>query len=211
MDATEVTIRDVREVGPGTIALDVATPNGFDALPGQFVLVRATPDDEEIARHYTISSPTVAETFEITIGVDPDGDLTPWLAAREPGDTVRIEGPFGNVTYDAADDGDVVAIGGGPGIGPAIGVGEAAMDAGHSVAVVYEADDPAHADRLDALASRGGTVHVVGEDDLAEAVASVATTGQVYVFGFQTFVDRVLPVLEEAGVDPANARVESFG
>jgi len=39
----------------------------------------------------------------------------------------HIEGPFGRITYDGAD--DVVAVAGGPGIGPSVAVAEAAHDA----------------------------------------------------------------------------------
>ena len=153
MDATDVTVRSVRSVGPDTIAIELEAPPEFDALPGHFVLLRATVDGEEVSRHYTLSSPGVDDTFEITVGVDPTGDLSPWLADREPGDAVTVEGPFGTVVYDPETDGDVVAIGGGPGVGPAVAVGEAAATAGNSVSVVYEDDQPVHEARLAALAS----------------------------------------------------------
>lgn len=220
MGATEVAVRGVRHVGPDTVALDLETPPGFDALPGQFVLLRADVDGEEYARHYTVSSPTVGETFEITVGVDPEGDLSPWLAGREPGDVVRLEGPFGTISYDAAADGDAVVLAGGPGVGPAVGVGEAAVAAGNEVAIVYEDDAPAHEDRLAALARAGADVTVLTEGDgLVDAVAGVVDRArgadgppaEVYVFGFREFIDRVLPGLEAAGVDPHDAQIENFG
>ncbi len=241
MESTRVTIREVRTVGPDTVALELETPEGFDALPGQFVLLRADVggdaedgtngggdgDAGEVARHYTLSSPGVDETFEITVGIDPEGDLSPWLADREPGDVVEVEGPFGEVTYDPGMDGDVVVVAGGPGVGPAVGVGEAAAVAGNDVAVVYEDDRPAHEDRLAALSVAGADVTVVtdghpdaaggdpGTDDRLEAAvrraAADARTDEVYVFGFRSFLDRALPALEAAGVDPGAANVENFG
>lgn len=209
MDAT-VTVRAVRSVGPNAVALELATPEGFTALPGQFVLVRATVDGEEIARHYTLSSPTVGETFELTVGVDPDGDLSPWLADLTAGDELDIEGPFGDVAYD--DDGDVVVLAGGPGVGPAVGIAERARERGHAAAVVYRDDAPIHEDRLAALAAGGADVAVLGDDDsLAPAVARVADDGDIYVFGFRAFVDDALAAVEAAGGDPDAAAVESFG
>ncbi|AGN00478.1 flavodoxin reductase family protein [Salinarchaeum sp. Harcht-Bsk1] len=210
MNATQVTVRDVAEVGPDTIAMTLATPDGFDADPGEFVLVRATVDGEELARHYTLSSPTVDDTFEITVGIDPDGDLTPWLAEREPGDTLSVEGPFGTVTYEG--DGDVVVLAGGPGVGPAVGIGERARSADHDAAIVYLDGTPAHETRLSTLSNAGASVTVANdEDSFTAAVADVADVGQVYVFGFKEFCELSLDALEAAGVDPDDALVESFG
>lgn len=212
MEGTPVAVEAVREVGPDTIALELATPAEFDASPGEFVRLRAVVDDEEIARYYTLSSPSVDETFEITVGVDPDGDLTPWLADRDRGDTVHIEGPFGQVAYEG--DGDVVTVAGGPGVGPAVAIAQAAHDAGHDAAVIYQTDEPAHTDRLEDLEAAGASVTVVDEDDdaaLAEAVTTHLEDGQCYVFGFETFVTTVADAIEAAGGDPDDALIESFG
>jgi len=210
MEPTDVAVRDVRTVGPDTVAMTLSTPAGFEANPGEFVLVRASVDGEEIARHYTLSSPTVDDTFEITVGVDPDGDLSPWLADREPGDELSIEGPFGNLAY--AGDGDVVVLAGGPGVGPAVAIAERAHDAGHDAAVVYLDDAPAHEARLSALATGGADVAIASDADaFADGVGRVADAGQVYVFGFQAFCEQALDALEAAGADPDDAAVESFG
>lgn len=210
MDATQVQVRDAREVGADTVAIELETPDGFDADPGEFLLVRATVEGEEIARHYTLSSPRVGETFEITVGVDPEGDLTPWLADREAGDELTIEGPFGTIAYQG--DGDVLVLAGGPGVGPAVGIAERALGAGHDAAIVYLNDEPAHEGRLAALAAAGAAVHVVGDDEaFADGVAAVAGTGTPYVFGFKDFCEAALDALEAAGVDPDSAEVESFG
>ncbi|WP_435360828.1 ferredoxin--NADP reductase [Haloarchaeobius sp. DFWS5] len=212
MDETTVSVAAVRSVGSDTIALDLETPDGFDALPGQFVLLRAEVDGEEMNRYYTLSSPTVDETFEITVGVDPDGDLSPWLADLDTGAEVRIEGPYGEVCYD--DEGDVVVVAGGPGVGPAIAIAERAVEHGHAATVVYQDDDPAHEDRLDALADAGSEVFIFADDaddELAEAVGAAAEDGDVYVFGFKEFCQLAVDALEAAGLDADEANVESFG
>lgn len=211
METTELAVRAVRSVGPDTIALDLESPARFDALPGQFVLVRAELDGEEYSRYYTISSPDVEETFEITVGIEPEGDLSPWLAALEAGDVIRVEGPFGNISYDATADGDVVVLAGGPGVGPAVGVAEAALAAGNSVAVVYRDDAPAHEDRLAQLAAGGADVAVVSNGQFADGVARVYDRGTVFVFGFRDFCDDALSAIDAAGGDSDAAQVESFG
>ncbi len=212
MDRTDVTVQSVTDVGPGTVAIDLEAPADFEALPGQFVLLRATPEDEEIARHYTLSRPPENGTFEITVGVDPEGELGPWLAGLEGGETVAIEGPYGQITYEG--DRDVVAIAGGPGVGPAVSIAEAAHDAGHGAVVIYAADDPAHRERLEALAADGADVtllEAVDESGLEEAIATHLEDGRIYAFGFDGFVTRVADAIDAHGGNPDDARIENFG
>lgn len=209
MDPTEVVVESVEQVGQKTVAITFASPDGFDADPGQFVLVRATLDGEDLARHYTISSPTVEETTELTVGIDPDGDLSPWLAGLDPGDTIKIQGPYGEIYHEA---GDAIALAGGPGIGAAVAVAERALDTGGSATVVYQPEsDPAHRDRLLGIVERGGTVHVVAEDEAFQsAVAAVLDDAQVYVFGFRPFVEAARDAIEAGGGDPEAAAYEPF-
>jgi ferredoxin-NADP reductase len=212
MEGTPVTVESVSEVGPDTVALELETPAGFDALPGQFVLLRARPNDEEITRHYTLSSPSVGETFELTVGIDPDGDLSPWLAGLEGGETVHVEGPFGRITYAGAD--DIVAVAGGPGVGPAVAIAEAAHEAGHDAVVIYRDDEPAHRERLEALEDAGATVVVLegdANDELAAAIEAHRDDGQLYAFGFDEFVTFVAETVADAGGDPDEALIENFG
>ncbi|QFU83653.1 ferredoxin--NADP reductase [Natronorubrum aibiense] len=221
MEGTPVTVESVREVGPGTVALELETPDGFDAAPGQFVLLRAVPwdvadeevdDDDVVMRHYTLSSPAVDETFELTVGIDPDGDLSPWLADLEGGEIVHIEGPFGTITYER--DTDVVAAAGGPGVGPAVAIAEAAHESGHGAVVIYQDDEPAHRDRLETLEEAGANVVLLESDDddgLADAIETHLEDGQLYAFGFESFVTTVADAIEDAGGDPDEALIENFG
>lgn len=211
MDHT-VTVQSVEDVGPDTVALEFETPPAFEADPGQFVALTVEFDGEEVKRFYTLSSPSVDETFEITVGVDPEGDLSPWLAACDPGDTVPMDGPFGSIAYEG--DGDVVAVAGGPGIGPAVAIAEAARESGHEATVIYQDDEPAHRERLEALGSSGADVTIVDDDDedgLADAVGVAPEDGQVYAFGFEEFVHAVTDAIEAAGGDPDEALIENFG
>lgn len=215
MDEYEVVVAGVRDVGQDTIAIDVETPAGFDALPGQFVVVQAPVDGELVDRYYTISSPNTDESFEMTVEIDPDGDVSPWLADLAAGDELSMKGPLGETCYD--DDGDVLAVAGGPGIGPAVAIAERAVEHGHEVALVYEDDGFAHEDRLDALADAGATVELLDEtaadreDALVDAVTEHASVGDAFVFGFADFCKTVQDALLDAGVDEDAVHVESFG
>ena len=213
MEPTRTRVRDNRAVGPDTVALDLETPDGFDARPGQFVKLSLDVDGERRSRFYTLSSPAVEDTFEVTVSVDPDGDVAPHLADLEAGDAVTMTGPFGNAHYEGEPRTAVLA--GGPGVGPAIGIAERTLEDGGEAAVVYRDDEPVHEDRLDALRESGAVVHVIGEDgDLTDpTAAALAGVGdeQVFVYGFADFLDAATDALAAAGGDPDGAKIENFG
>ena len=211
MEQSAVTVSAVRDVGPDAIAIALETPAGFDARPGQFVKLVTTVDGEEASRFYTISSPDVGDTFELTVGIDPDGDVSPYLRDLDAGDEVTLSGPYGNAYYE--DEPHVLILAGGPGIGPAVGIAERALADGGEAAVVYRDADVLHQNRLDALAEQGVPIHVLDdEEDLTDAVADVLTDDQqVFVYGFADFLDDAIDAIEAAGGSPDAAKVENFG
>jgi len=214
MDTTDLTIAALESVGPNAIAITFDTPAEFSAYPGQFVKLTLDTDDGEQSRFYTISSPDVESTFEITVGIDPGGEVAPLLADLGPGDAVAVAGPFGDAYYEGSE--GVIVLAGGPGVGPAVGIGERALDHDNGAAIVYQDSDPIHRDRLDDLSESGGFVRIVGEDaDLGESVVAaleaVDDDAQVFVYGFADFLDGAMDALEAAGGDPETAKVENFG
>jgi ferredoxin-NADP reductase len=170
-------------------------------------LIRATVDGVEETGYYTISSPDTDGTMEVTVEYVPEGTLAPWLAERRPGDTIEVEGPFGDVRYTG--EGSVVILAEGPGIGPAVGIAERARATDHDATVVFWGRDPPHRDRLDALETDGATVLLVESLDEAADTLAAAGDATVYVFGFESFVRDAKTVAGAAGVD--TLRAESFG
>ncbi|QSG10843.1 Flavodoxin reductase (ferredoxin-NADPH reductase) family 1 [Halapricum desulfuricans] len=214
MDRTPLTVASVESVGPDSIAVAFETPSSFSARPGQFVKLTLDTEDGEQSRFYTISSPDVADTFEVTVGIDPNGAVAPLLADLEPGDSVPVAGPFGDAYYEGET--DVVVLAGGPGVGPAVGIGERAVAADHAAAIVYRDDDPIHRDRLERLSESGAFVRIVDEerdltDPTAAALEAVGGDAQAFVYGFADFLDVAMDALESAGGDAEAAKVENFG
>ncbi|MFO7832824.1 MAG: FAD-dependent oxidoreductase [Halohasta sp.] len=212
MDAT-VNVTDTTTVGPETVAIEFATPAGFDAQPGQFVKLSATVDGESYARFYTLSSPDVDGTAEITVGVDPEegGPFSEFLAELSAGDAIEMSGPFGSDYYEGEP--RVVVLAGGPGVGPAVGIGERALDDGGEVAIVYRDVDPAHNERLAALEDAGASVDIV-DGPIATAVGEAISGGddeQVFVYGFADFVEEATDAAAAAGVAVDDLKVENFG
>ncbi|MFB6142165.1 MAG: FAD-binding oxidoreductase [Halorientalis sp.] len=238
MDASECEIVAVESVGPDAVAIALGSPPGFDAQPGQFVkvvvdlrdylddaTVRALAEDDpdlapapgepvEVARFYTISSPDVADTFELTVSIDPDGTLGPALREFEPGDELVVSGPFGSDYYEG--EGRSLIVAGGPGVGPAVGIAERALADGTEAAVVYRDDDPLHADRLAAVRDAGAHVTVLAGDEpldaaVAEAFDALGGHAQVFVYGFADFIDAATGAIEAAGAEAGEAKIENFG
>src|SRR5699024_10690330 len=128
MDATSTSVAGVRDIGSNAVALDIESPPDFDAVPGHFLKVTLAVDDERRSRFYTPASPAVGDTFEITVAVEPGGEMGPHLAALEPGDEIEIAGPLGNAHYEG--ESSVAVLASGPGIGPAVGLAERVLDEG---------------------------------------------------------------------------------
>ncbi|SDM12813.1 Oxidoreductase FAD-binding domain-containing protein [Halogranum gelatinilyticum] len=212
MDAT-VTVAAAQSVGTDTVAIEFESPDGFEAEPGQFVKLSTTIDGEGYARFYTLSSPTVSDTFEVTVGIDSaeGGPFSGFLADLSAGDEVEMSGPYGSDHYEG--EARVVVLAGGPGVGPAVAIAERALADGNEAAVVYQDDDPAHEERLTALEAADADV-VVTDGDIADAVADALTGAdgeQVFVYGFAAFVDEAVEAIEAAGGDVDAAKIENFG
>ncbi|WP_255150581.1 FAD-dependent oxidoreductase [Halorarius halobius] len=212
MDATETRVVAVRDVGADAVALDLESPEGFEASPGQFVKLSATVEGEAESRFYTISSPDTDGEFELTVSYDPEdgGPFSEYLLALEAGDEVTVAGPFGSDFYEGEE--RVLVLAGGPGVGPAVGIAEAALADGHEVAVVYLDEAPMHEDRLAAVSEAGGDVFVLADADaVAEAVADVYDDQQLFVYGFADFLDVATDAVEAAGGTTETAKIENFG
>ncbi|TKR24831.1 FAD-dependent oxidoreductase [Natronomonas salsuginis] len=215
MDSIETTVTAIHDVGTNAVAIEITTPPGFSAVPGQFVKLSATIDDETVARFYTVSSRDTRNTFELTVSYDPEegGEFSEYLLSLSSGDSITITGPFGDDYYEGEP--RVVVLAGGPGIGPAVAIAERALADGHEAAVVYRDDDPIHEDRLATLAAGGADVFVLADEtDLTDAVADVLTNDdgeQVFIYGFADFLGDAEAAIEAAGGDPDAAKAENFG
>jgi len=214
MERTSCSVTAVRELGPDAVAIVLESPPGFSAQPGQFVKLTFDVDGEEIARFYTISSATVEDTFEVTVEIDPEGELGPELAAVTVGEDLLVSGPFGRDYYEGEP--SVVVLAGGPGVGPAVGIAERAIADGGDAAVIYRDRAPIHEERLDELEASGAYVAVLGpdvslQDSVEAALARTAVEPQLFVYGFADFIDDATGAIEAAGADAGDAKIENFG
>lgn len=204
-----VAIRSVESVGPETVAVTLDPPTALSAVPGQFLKLRRTIDGESVTRFYSLSG--ADDGLEVTVAVDPEGSLSPWLVGATPGDSVDIDGPYGQAFYENAS--SVVLLAGGVGVAPAVGVAEQALAADAQVTLVYADDVRLHERRLARLAAGGASVRVLqAEADLVPALSDrLPTAGRVFVYGFAPFVERATAAIDAAGGDAELATIENFG
>lgn len=202
-------IEEITEIGRNAVEITIAPEDEFRASPGQFVLL--SRPDKDINGYYTISSPRVGETFDITVKVDPEeGELGPWLHSRDIGDTIEVDGPYGDVSYTGGS--DVILFAGGPGIGPAIGIAERAMEEGYDADVHYFDEEPMHTARLQSLENQGADVIISKTTDVPEnKIPVLDDSSRVFVFGFAGFVEAIRTTLGNEGYDTDRLEIESFG
>jgi ferredoxin-NADP reductase len=117
------------------------------AWPGQFCKVCITNDGEEHWRSFTISSPpTRPETIDLTIKLNPDGQVSNYLFREiEPGKTVTVKGAQGGFCFDPDKYTEpLVLVSAGSGITPMMSIARFLADSGreHDCWFLYGARTP---------------------------------------------------------------------
>lgn len=82
-----------RTVGPQSRVLRLERKD-FVFLPGEYL--HAGKPGQRLSREYSLYSGDHEDYLEILYREVPQGALTPWLSRLVPGDTVTVEGPFGD-------------------------------------------------------------------------------------------------------------------
>jgi ferredoxin-NADP reductase/MOSC domain-containing protein YiiM len=91
------------------------------ALPGQFIILRIQPTGEPpILRNYSLSGPSSADRYRISVKREQNGAASTWLHTHlRPGDTLDVAAPRGTFTL-LPGDGPVVFLSAGVGITPVL-------------------------------------------------------------------------------------------
>lgn len=114
------TIADIRDEATGknevkTFRLEFNDWDGFDFLPGQFVMVSVFGEGEA---PFAVASPPAEDDY-IEVGVAKTGKVTTALHESETGNDVGVRGPYGNhFPADEWQGKSIVLIGGGIGMAP---------------------------------------------------------------------------------------------
>ena len=130
------TLRGVERLSATTLAFTLERPGGFAFLPGQYVNLRVPGTDQQ--RAYSFSSAPGAEALSFLVRDIPDGLMSGWLRAAQPGARMEFTGPSGSF-YLRPPARPLLLLAGGTGLAPFLAMLGALAEAGCSqpVRLVY--------------------------------------------------------------------------
>ena len=170
----EVLISEIRQNGPDAKTVVLKTPDGSRLAlfrAGQYVSVSVPIGDTVTTRSYSLcSSPELAKQgeYHITVKRDDAGYVSPYIQDNwQAGHAVTISGPQGHLYYEPLRDAKkVIALAGGSGITPFMGMAYAIRD-GHEdfdLTIIFGSrteDGIVYKKELDEVCAACDKVHVV--------------------------------------------------
>ncbi|MBU7038167.1 MAG: hypothetical protein HXS52_09550 [Theionarchaea archaeon] len=95
----ETEVREILTRAPDVRSFRFSKPAQFTYKAGQFMFITIRKGEEELRKHFTISSSPTEDFLEFTKKLT-DSEFSTALRASSPGDWTRIEGPFGKFTFE---------------------------------------------------------------------------------------------------------------
>jgi len=209
-------VRRVEQIDHGLFVLSVER-DGLAFTPGDCV---ALHNNEGQSRPYSIASGNGEDELRFLIREMSGGEVSPWLAARKPGDSVGISPPFGWFRPGQhPEGGESVFIATGTGIAPFLSYRESFPDAPPQTVLygVRTLRAAVGVDRLTgwynlylAISREPHPDHHAGRvTDLIDGL-KVASNTRFYLCGLERMVNTVSMQLQAQGVDLLHIHREVF-
>ncbi|MFL1461739.1 benzoate 1,2-dioxygenase electron transfer component BenC [Roseococcus sp. DSY-14] len=225
--AFEATLEEVTRLSDSSIAFSVSAPPGLSFLPGQYVNLRVPGTEQH--RSYSFSSAPGAARLSFLVRDIPNGLMSGWLRAAQPGAAMQFTGPSGSF-YLRPLQRPVLMLAGGTGLAPflsMLGLLQAGGGPAHPVHLVYGVTNDADLvglEELERLAAAmpgftfstcvaaEGSAHPRKGYVTAHVAPAQLNGGEVdvYLCGPPPMVDAVRAWLSREGVTPANFFHEKF-
>lgn len=145
----------------GTVGLtfEVVDDFAFSYKPGYFVGIRTEVPGQGVRRspYCIVSPPDGSRRFRLLVRLVPEGPVSCYLAALQPGDEITFRGPSGRSMLPRDDGTELALLATGVGIGPLLGLSQHLLAGGFERPVhlywgLRLAEDVCLLDDLDALA-----------------------------------------------------------
>jgi len=117
------------EVGPSVKSFYFSVPEGFTYKPGQYGIFELESGGGALSKPFSFSSPPGTPLLEITT-IMSGSDYKNALDALEKGESIRLRGPAGSFTLEAAEGRDICFLAGGIGVTPVKSIIQAAAENG---------------------------------------------------------------------------------
>lgn len=205
-------------------------PVGFDYKAGQFMFVTITVLGEKVRKPFTISSsPTEKDYLEFTKKLTGH-DFSNELDAMDVGDTLDIDGPYGNLTFEGEYD-KIALLSGGIGITPMISICKYCADVGLDTKVTMIISNKAQqdivfGDELDQMKRENKNLKVFhtltrADDDwegCRERICESLIIREMpdykeytfYLCGSPVMLDSMVSILDSLGIPKEHIKQESF-
>lgn len=213
---TQYNVRRIERIDHGLFVLSIERKS-LQFTPGDCVALHAP---NGVSRPYSIASGNTEDELRFLIREIPGGEVSPWLAARKPGDPVGISPPFGWFRPGQhPEGGESVFIATGTGIAPFLSYRESFPDAPPQTLLygVRTLRAAAGLDRLHgwcrlhlAISREAHPDHHAGR--VTDRIDELEITSQTrfYLCGLERMVNTVSMQLRTRGVDLFHIHREVF-
>ena len=210
-------------------SIQFCRPNGFDYLPGQFIILKLNGIEGEIAKPLSLSSSPTEEFLQVTKRLTGH-EFSNALLSLKKGDTIRFSGPYGIFTFNGEYN-KIAMLSGGIGITPLRSIIKYCTDKclATDIFLFYsnrQEDDIPFKGEFDSLKAKNqnltiintltrpgpswkGRVGRIDADMIKELLPNYADW-TFYSSGPQRMVDSMLLLLKELGIPEKQGRLEYF-
>ena len=204
-------------------------PNGFDYLPGQFIILELNGMKGEIAKPLTLSSSPTDEFLQVTKRLTGH-EFSNALLSLKNGETIRFSGPYGNFTFNGEHE-KIAMLSGGIGITPLRSIIKYCTDKDLATDIFLfysnrQEDDIPFKDEFDSLMTKNQNFTIINtltrpgpswkgrmgriDADMIKQLHLNYADWTFYSSGPQRMVDSMLLLLKELGIPEKQARLEYF-